>query len=78
MTDRLKKHNELTREFVMRFGKECSSYAELMVVVESMLMACMLVNTKVFLQKPHVASGLVEAAVQRAIDRFAKDQKNEI
>ena len=42
-----------------------------MVVIESLLVGVMLLNVKAFNLKPHVASGLVESAVQRAIERFA-------
>lgn len=69
------RHNALARDFVQTFGRECTDFAELMVVLESILTGCMLLNVKLFGQKPHVASGLVEAAAQRAIERFAKEAK---
>lgn len=65
------RHNALTGEFVQRLGRDCASYSELMVVLESMLLGAMLLNVKLHGCTPHVASGLVEAAVQSAIERFS-------
>lgn len=66
-------HNALAREFVMRTGKECKSYGEVMVVLESVILGSMRLNCKLFNLKPHVASALVEGAIQRAIERFTKE-----
>jgi hypothetical protein len=69
------RHNRHTSAFVQSIVKEViedgGSYAEVMVVLESLILGVMLVNVKAFNLKPQVASGLVEGAVQRAIERFA-------
>ena len=64
-------HNALTREFVELAGRETKSAAELMVVLESVITASMLLAARLHHPPPHVAAGMVEAAIQRAIERFA-------
>lgn len=65
-------HNEMVTEFVMKIGREATSFAEIMVIVESFLLATMLVNARVHKCPPAVAAGLAEAAIHSAIERFAK------
>lgn len=66
------RHNELVRDFVLRFGRECKTSGELMVVLESLMLAGMELNYRLFQAEPSVASGLVEDAIQRAILRFTE------
>jgi hypothetical protein len=68
-------HNALAREFVERAGRETKSFGDLMVLIESTLVAAMLLNTRLHGLEPHVSAGLVEAAVQRAIERFTAQMR---
>lgn len=63
-------HNQIVVEFTRRIGTVTQSSAELMVIVESMIYGAMLLNMQVHGVSPRVACGLVEAAVQQAIERF--------
>ena len=72
-------HNELARRFVydvlgeaMKAGAKAS---DIMIVLESAMLAAMLLNAKHYKMPPPVASGLVEAAVQRAIVRFSEQMR---
>ncbi len=65
------RHDALVREIVRKIGLKTNSSTELMVVIESTLTAAMLLNARLYGAAPHVAAGLVEAAVQRAIVRFS-------
>lgn len=67
-------HNRLVRDMVMKMGRETHSYSELMILVESFILSAMLLNARLYDCSPAVASGLVEAAVQRAIERFAQKE----
>jgi hypothetical protein len=70
------RHNALAREFVELAGRETRNFVDLMVVVESTLLAAMLLNTRLHGLQPHVSTGLVEAAVLRAIERFTRQMQN--
>lgn len=67
------KHNDLAREFLMKVVRETKSHSELMVVVETILLASMKVTTGLYGFAPPVAVEMVEIAVQQATDRFARD-----
>jgi hypothetical protein len=71
-------HNELTSQFlqtvVRQVLKDGGKYSDLMVILESLIMGVMLTNVKVFGLKPQVVSGLAEAAMQRAIERFSAQE----
>ena len=73
MNDAADGHNELAREFLMKVVRETKSHSELMVVVETILVAAMKVTTGLYGFKPPAAVEFVEMAVQQATDRFAKD-----
>lgn len=75
MTSHSDRHNKIVAEFVHRLGHECDDFSEAMVVLESMLLGAMLINTKLFGLLPGTASSLVELAVQEAIERFVKEMK---
>lgn len=65
-------HNQLAREFIMKAGTETHSHAELMVVVETTMLASLQLMTKLYGKKPGDASIFMEAALQRATERFAE------
>lgn len=65
------RHNRLAAEFVQKAGRETASGAELMVVVESTMLAAMLLLVKVYETNPSSASALMESALQKATERFA-------
>ena len=69
------RHDALVRGIIRQMGSGTKSSSELMVVVESILTGAMMLNAKLYGAKPHVASGLVEAAVQRAIERFSAEMR---
>lgn len=70
------RHNRLSREFVQTVLRDVlangGGSSEVMVVLESTILSAMLVNAKAFGLSPAVSSGLVESAVQRAIERFSE------
>jgi hypothetical protein len=68
--DAAQRHNELSRKFVEEIGREARSMPELMVVVESILLATMLLLNKRDNISPRHAAGLVDEAVHRATERF--------
>lgn len=66
------KHNELARDFVQRVVRETETYSQMMVVIETTILAAML-----SLKGQHGfdgagASAMVESAVQAATERFAE------
>ncbi len=69
------RHNQLVQEFVMKAGRATANQSELMVVLESTILASMLLLSKVHGVRPSVAAGLVEAAVQRGVERFAEQER---
>lgn len=69
------RHNRLGREFVLKAGKETSSSSEFMVVMESALMAAMLILTRLYGVSPAASSSLLESALQVATERFAESEK---
>jgi hypothetical protein len=69
------KHNRLARDFVMQAGGQTHSHSELMVVIESTMLAALMLMTKLYGKKPSDASIFMEAALQRATERFAEDQR---
>lgn len=66
------KHNALVAEFVRKAGRDTDSSGELMVVIESVIVAGMLLNTHAYGVEPATACALVEVAVQQATERFTK------
>lgn len=65
------KHNELAREFVMKVVAETKSQSELMVVMESAVLAAMLVSKQAYGLAPAACVEMIEMAVQQATDRFS-------
>lgn len=66
------KHNDLAREFVMKVAGETRTHSEMMVVVESVILATMLVTTRRDGFAPKQAAEFVESAVQAATERFVE------
>lgn len=67
-------HNALASDYVMKVGAMTSSTAQIAVILESVILGSMRLMARLYGTPPRAASGLVEAAVQRAIERFSKDQ----
>jgi hypothetical protein len=65
------RHDRLAATFVHTALAETRSSSELMVVLESCVLAAMLGMHRLYSVRPDVAVGLVEAAIHRATDRFA-------
>ncbi len=65
-------HNRLAVEFVMKAGRETDSHAELMVVIESTMLASLKLMTALYGKSPSHASTFMEAALQRATERFSE------
>jgi len=65
-------HNRLARDFVMMAGTQTHSREELLVVVESAMLASLQLMVKMHGAKPAHASTLLESALQNATERFAK------
>lgn len=72
MVERADTHNRLAREFVMMAGRETYNGAELMVVMESAMLATMHLLVKLHGVKPTEASIYMEAALQAATERFSE------
>jgi len=65
-------HNRLAREFVQLVGTETHSGPELMVVMESAMLGTMLLLVRLYGVKPTDASIYLEAALQRATERYSE------
>lgn len=63
-------HNKLAADFVLKVGKGTRSVSQLCVVLETIILGSMQILVGVYGAKPEAASALVEATVQRAIERF--------
>jgi len=66
-------HNRLATEFVMMAGRQTENQDQLMVVVESTLLASMSLLVRVHGVKPAHASTYMETALQAATERFASN-----
>ncbi|AZO51232.1 MULTISPECIES: hypothetical protein [unclassified Mesorhizobium] len=75
MTSQSETHNLLARRFVREIIgpaiKDGGTYAELMVIFESATLCIMEVLNLHYELSPQVATGLCEASLQNAIERFA-------
>lgn len=71
-------HNRLAREFATKLVKEVietgGGHADIMVVLESIIVAVMILNNQVFGMADRVAVELVDSAVHRATERFIEQQ----
>jgi hypothetical protein len=65
-------HNRLAKEFVMMAGQQTHSQEELLVVVESMMLASLHLLTKLYRVQPSHASVFLEAALNRATERYSE------
>jgi hypothetical protein len=66
------RHNRLAEDFVQMAGRGTQSSAELMVVAETTMLASMRLLVMLYDVNPSSASALMEAALQRATERFAE------
>ena len=66
------RHNKLAAEVVQMAGRQTDNGAELMVVVESTMLASLLLLVKVYDTSPSTASAMMEAALHKATKRFAE------
>ena len=69
------KHNQLAKEFVQMAGIETRSQEELLVVIESSILATMHLLTKMYGVKKSHASIFLESALQNATERFNESAK---
>ena len=71
------KHNALMQKFVRETLREMidggKGSANVMVMLESIIFGVMLLHVKLFKMQPHVASGLAEAALFGALERFTAE-----
>ena len=65
-------HNQLARDFVTLAGTKTRNQEELLVIVESALLAAMHLLVRMYGAKPQHASILMEAALQNATERFSE------
>jgi hypothetical protein len=65
-------HNKMAAGFIHSVGVGCKTDAEVMVVLESILLGAMLLNVKLFGVRPETATAMMEEAVHQAIVRFTK------
>lgn len=65
------RHNALATEFVTKVLRQTESHGELMVVVESVLLAAMLGANRLYGVAPGTSVEMVEMAVQQATERLA-------
>jgi hypothetical protein len=75
MSAKSERHNTITNDAVMNlFGpiiKAGGDYTETCIVLESIAFGAAALMVKVHGLTPQVAAGLMEAAINRAIERFA-------
>lgn len=75
------RHNEAMQRFIRGTLREMvdgsRNFAEMMVMLESIIYGCMLLTIKVHGESPQVATGLAEAALAGAIVRLAEGQNKE-
>lgn len=72
MSDASEVHNKLARDFVAMAGTQTNNREELLVVVESVMLASLHLMVKLHGAKPAHASTLLEAALQNATERFSE------
>lgn len=68
-------HNRLAREFVMMAGTQTHSRSELLVVVESTMLAALNLLVKLYGESPDHASIYLESALHAATERFAEGDR---
>ena len=69
-------HNQMAEKFVRDVvAKTTTKQSELMVVIESCILATLITATKLYGLPPAHATEQVELAIQRAVERFTETQK---
>ena len=67
-----KRHNDLVGEFVSKLLGKTKDDAEVMVILESIILGTMLGLYKLYDVKPHLAAEYAESAVNAAVSRFTE------
>lgn len=74
-------HNTLAKEFVQKAMREIlvngGTFADVMLLMESVIVGGMVANVKIFKLNPQNASSMAEAAVQRAMERFTEQMNKD-
>jgi hypothetical protein len=70
-------HNEMATDIIERLGHGLldhkAGFADLMVLVENIMLGSMMLNVQFFELPPHVAAGLMEEALATAVERFTAE-----
>lgn len=66
------RHDKITSEFVRAIGHGTKTHAELMVAIESTLLAAMLLSIRLYGIKPADTSTFMETALHRATERLSE------
>ena len=78
----VERHNDHAKAFLLEVVREViqdgGSFADVMVVLESMMVGVMQVNERMFKLAPNVSVGLVESALERAIERYSDSTSTNI
>jgi hypothetical protein len=64
-------HNRLASEFVQRVASQAESVETMMVIMESTILAAMLVLHKKHGMKKQKAAEMIEYSINRAVERFS-------
>lgn len=70
------RHNRAAHDFVMGVASEARTHPELMVVIESAILATMLLSRRFYGLPAAASAAMVEAAVQRATERFTQTERS--
>lgn len=68
-------HNQMAEKFVRDVVAKTTKQSELMVVIESCILATLITSTKLYGLPPAHSTCSVELAIQRAVERFTETQK---
>ena len=75
------RHNRLAHEFSTKTIRELvdagDNFADLMILVETIMVASMMVNAKIFKVSDRACVELLESAVLRATERFIAERSGE-
>lgn len=72
MSSATERHNRIAREFVQMAGTQTKTSDELMVVMESTMLATMHLLVRLHGIKPSLASTYMEVALQAATERYSQ------
>lgn len=73
------RHNRLAADFVQKIVREevkaGGDFSSILVILESIVVGVMIVNSELFGMTPRKSAGLVEQVIDAAIERYARTQK---